>query len=126
MNTLRNCGRLLVGVLLLGWVNGCGGSGPERHEITGTVTYKGQPVDDGIIEFEPLEGQGSKDGSSINNGQYRIPQLKGLFVGKYRVNIYIGDGTSGAGNASPDAPARAPGTKRGGERAPPEFNRKSK
>jgi hypothetical protein len=126
MNRLRSPVWLLGGVLVLPLAGGCSARGPVRHEITGRVTYKGEPVDDGIIEFEPLDNQGTKDGSSINNGEYRIPQGKGLLPGRYRVNVYIGDGTSGAGNASPDTPARRPGTKRGKERAPPEFNKESK
>jgi hypothetical protein len=109
--------------LLLGF--GCGPSGPERYEITGHVTYKGEPVEEGIIEFEPIDGQGSKDGSIILNGDYRVPKDKGLYPGKYRVSIVIGDGTVTTGNASPDAPSKRPGATPGRERAPPEFNVRS-
>jgi hypothetical protein len=108
--------------LLLG--TGCGTSGPERYEITGHVTYKGQPVEEGVIEFEPQDGQGTKDGSIILNGEYRIPKDKGLSPGKYKVSIVIGDGTVTSGNASPDAPSKR-GATPGKERAPPEFNVRS-
>jgi hypothetical protein len=127
MNKLGFTVRLLGVGLALPLLGGCGGGGPVRHEITGTVTYKGEPVEEGIISFEPEDGQASKDGATILNGEYRIPKDKGLFAGKYRVSIIIGDGYSGSGNASPDAPAvagRRAGV-RGKERAPPEFNQKS-
>src|SRR5262245_46646446 len=122
MNTFRT----YAWVLILAAVSGCGGtSGPARHEITGRVTFKGDPVEEGIISFEPMDGQGSKDGATIVNGDYRIPKDKGLFTGKYRVSIIIGDGSVGAGNASPDAPPRRRVANPGKERAPPEFNKES-
>jgi hypothetical protein len=114
------------GALVLPLAAGCGARGPVRHEVAGKVTYKGAPVEEGIISFEPEDGQGSKDGATILNGAYRIPPDKGLFPGRYRVSIVIGDGTSGAGNASPDAPPRPRGATPGKERAPPEFNKHSK
>jgi hypothetical protein len=40
------------------------------------------------------------------------------------VTIYAGDGRSGTGNASPDAPY--PGFRPGKERIPPEYNDRSK
>jgi hypothetical protein len=117
---------LLCGVFVLPGVGGCGAQGPARHEITGRITYKGQPVDEGFINFEPQDGQPSRDGAMILAGDYRIPKEKGLFPGKYRVVIIIGDGLSGEGSASPDAPPRPRGGTPGKERAPPEFNRQSK
>ena len=115
------CGLAAAGLALAG----CGGSGPERHEITGKVTYKGEPVEEGIIDFEPQGGQGTKDGATIQKGQYRIPRDKGLFPGKYKVSIIIGDGTVTSGEAGADTPKKKPGVIPGVERAPPEFNTKS-
>ncbi len=126
MNRLGAAAGCLGLVSLLSLAGGCSRE-KARHEITGKVTYKGEPVEDGLIHFEPVEGKGSADGAQITNGTYRIPTDKGMFPGKYVVSIYIGDGYGGAGDASPDAPAR-PGRRagaRGKERAPPEFNTKS-
>jgi hypothetical protein len=125
MNKLSYSAWLLGGLLVLPLVSGCGNRGPVRHEITGTVTYKGEPVEEGVIDFEPQDGQASKDGASIIKGEYRIPKDKGLLPGKYKVSIVIGDGTVGTGDASPDAPPRPRGATPGKERAPPEFNVKS-
>lgn len=110
---------ILFGVIALG---GC--ADPQnRHEITGAVNLAGKPVEDGIIQFAPLDGQPTGDGAQIVKGKYRIPLDKGLATGKYRVSIYAGDGRSGAGNASPDPPPG--GGKPGVERVPPEYNQRS-
>jgi hypothetical protein len=114
--------RLLLGVLAVG-LAGCGAKGPKRQEVTGTVIFKGQPLDEGIIEFEPLDGQESKSGATILNGEYKIPRDKGLFPGRYKVTILGGDGTSGAGTAEPTAPK--PGATPGKERIPPQYNNPS-
>lgn len=113
--------RLVPSLVLLAALCGCGGS--SRQEITGEVQLKGRPIEDGIIRFEPLDGQATGEGASILNGKYTIPRDKGLLPGKYRVSIYAGDGRSGAGDASPDSPHA--GKRPGQERVPPEFNEKS-
>jgi hypothetical protein len=115
-------GFLLSG-LVLGMVTGCGDP-RNRQEITGEVKLKGQLVDDGVINFAPLDGQETGDGAQIVKGKYRIPRDKGLSPGKYRVSLYAGNGMSGEGNASPDSPNA--GKRFVGERIPPEYNEKSK
>jgi hypothetical protein len=117
----RIIGSLLC-VFSLGALSGC--TDPlNRQVITGEVKFKGQPVEDGIINFAPADGQGTGDGAQIVKGKYRIPKEKGLSPGKYRVAIYAGNGTSGAGNASPDSPnAGLPASQ---ERIPPAYNEKS-
>src|SRR5262249_19105156 len=122
MSTFSPRARLVGVALALALAPGCD-RGPVRHEIRGKVTYNNQPVEEGTIDFEPLDGQGSKDGATILNGEYRIPKDKGLLPGKYRVAIVIGDGIPTSGNAEPSE--RRPGFKPGVERAPPEFNTKS-
>ncbi|HXG11879.1 MAG TPA: hypothetical protein VNK04_19135 [Gemmataceae bacterium] len=104
-------------------LSGCGSKGPKRHEVTGTVIFKGQPLDVGMIDFEPLDGQGSKSGSGITNGEYKIPRDKGLFPGRYRVSIYGGDGLPSEGAGEPLPTTR--GVIRGKERIPAKYNTKS-
>jgi hypothetical protein len=108
---------------VLGALGGCGDS-QNRQEVTGEVTLKGRPLDDGLIHFEPLDGQGTGDGASVVNGKYRIPKEKGLVPGRYKVTLIAGDGRSGAGDASPDPPPA--GGRIGRERIPPEYNARSK
>jgi hypothetical protein len=54
---------------------GCGGGSSDvpRFNVSGTVTYKGQPVPDGVIQFLPDSAKGN-DGPATNativNGSY--------------------------------------------------------
>src|SRR5262249_5371526 len=98
--------KFLITVLALGICAGCNG-GPKRQEVPGTVVLKGKPVDEGIIDFEPLDGQPSKSGARILNGEYRIPADKGLLPGRYKVSIVAGDGTPTSGKGEPSE--RVPG-----------------
>ena len=113
---------LLLAALAVFAVSGCGDTG--RNEVTGTVTYKGQPLDEGLITFIPQDGQGTQDGAGISNGAYRIPRDKGLVPGRYMVTIYGGDGVPRVGDGEPSGPA-PPGTTPGKERIPAEYNTKS-
>jgi hypothetical protein len=122
MSPLKSAVWFLLAVLALCAFAGCGNS-QNRNEVTGDVTLGGRPVEDGIIQFAPLDGQGTGDGAQIVNGKYRIPVEKGLAPGKYRVSIYAGDGRSGAGDASPDSPYA--GTKPGKERVPANYTERS-
>jgi hypothetical protein len=113
----------LLGVIALGTLGGC--SDPRgRQEVTGEVRFRGQPVEEGVIQFAPLDGQATGDGALIVNGQYRIPRAKGLSPGKYRVTIVAGNGISGQGDASPDTPNA--GRPPVGERIPPDYNEHSR
>jgi hypothetical protein len=120
---------LLLSGLALVLVSGCGETGLARCEVTGQVIFKSQPLDEGIIEFEPLDGQGSKSGALIKNGDYQIPKDKGLFPGRYKVTLIAGFGRSGGGNAGIEREASKgaarPAFVPGKERIPPEYNVKS-
>ena len=75
-------GFLLVFVFLL---TGCGGGIP-RCEVEGTITVDGQPVKEGSITFQPLEGtSGPVAGASIIDGHYNIEKAKGPVVGEYQI-----------------------------------------
>lgn len=122
MNRLRRVTASLLFAAALCTLCGCGNS-LDRQEISGEVKLKGQPIVDGVIRFEPVDGQGTGEGAQIDKGKYRIPKDKGLSPGKYRVHIWAGDGRSGVGNASPDSPNA--GVRPGQERVPAEYNDKS-
>ena len=114
---------LMISVGAAFLLTGCG-SGPRLHEVSGTVTYDSSPVAEGVIEFWPLDGQGTKGSTNIANGEYKIPKANGLQAGKYRVSIICGDGYSGAGNAGltpTKANTHSGGGKPGQERSPPEY-----
>ena len=66
------------------------GCGPSDQAIQGEVTYGGEPVQDGIIEFHPIEGtKEPSTGGPIRSGRYQIAQGVGpLRGGTYKVVIW--------------------------------------
>jgi hypothetical protein len=84
---------LLVGPALL-CVLGCGaddGLG-TRYSVSGTVTYKGQPVPKARISFIPNGKDSAKQGASgeIDNGSFSLSTLSpgdGALPGDYRVTV---------------------------------------
>jgi len=63
---------------------GCGGeTGPKRYEVIGVVSFDGQPLPDGDIQFLPAEGTGTIDGGKIADGKFALD----VTAGKKRVEI---------------------------------------
>jgi hypothetical protein len=82
---------LAVGLVL----TGCSGGGDDlpREPVSGTVTLGGQPLADGVIQFNPVGGATSvgnpvSGGAQIKGGQFSIPRDTGLVPGNYNVAIY--------------------------------------
>jgi hypothetical protein len=99
---------------------GCGADNTGRQAISGTVTFRGLPLDRGTIQFLPVsEGQGS--GALIRDGKYSIPQEKGLEPGTYR--ILISSGEPGAKHGAEEAPGMSRPLSK--ERIPETYNLKS-
>jgi hypothetical protein len=73
---------------------GCSGSGDDlpREPVSGTVTMDGQPLIDGVIQFNPA-GEATAGatqvpgGGPIKGGQFSIPRESGLVPGNYNVAI---------------------------------------
>ena len=107
----------LLASLALGCTNDYGG----RQEIKGTIKLKGVPLDQGVIDFTPLEDQSTKEGAVIADGAYHIPRASGLTKGKYRVIITSGDGRTKEGSDEPPGPTGANIISK--ERIPPEYNK---
>lgn len=76
---------------------GCGKGGSDAlYEISGSVTFAGQPVPGGRIVFEPDEARGASGMVSIAdiaNGSYRTRSRRGFGGGPCRVTIHGTDGT---------------------------------
>lgn len=70
--------------------SGCGGNPLGRMNVSGEVTLDSKPLPQGLIQFEPTErGEGKVgSGTSIKDGKYSIPSLKGLPPGEYRIRIH--------------------------------------
>ena len=82
--------RLAVAVLLTTLV-GCGDRGPPRYEVSGLVTYRGEPVPVGRIAFEPDPDRGNRGPATmafVEDGRYRTERGKGTIGGPHIVKIY--------------------------------------
>lgn len=71
---------------------GCGGSGggPPVGSVSGTVTIKGQPAPDVVVEFTPIDGGRGSSGTTDGSGQYQLiytSDKMGAQVGKHTVKI---------------------------------------
>ena len=71
-------------------VAGCGrGSKLRRLPLAGRVTFAGEPVEDGLIEFIPVDATpGPSFGGVVKAGRYAVPAAQGGHEGgTYRVQI---------------------------------------
>lgn len=75
----------LLAITVLVGAAGCGG--PTRRAITGSVSLDGQPIDEAVIMFVPLDARGRKTGAPITEGRFEVPRDVGLIPGRYRVEI---------------------------------------
>ena len=101
--------------------SGCQNEGAARFEVSGQVTLKKQPLDQGTIQFSPLDPkQGNGSGALIENGTYRLAKAQGLTPGKYRVMIFSADEKE----KTPEIPGESHRLAK--ERIPENFNVKSK
>lgn len=91
-------------------MTGCEGRDPHgRQAIQGTVTFQGQPLDQGSIRFQSPEDSGLSAGALIRNGKYQIPREQGLPPGTYKVHISSLEPTpplTGAPGENPAPPAK--------------------
>ena len=77
---------VLLGLVVPAMLLGCSSS--KRQSIEGTVTFKGEKVQKGSINFEPIKGTGGPPaGAPIEDGHFSIPKEKGVFVGNFKVTI---------------------------------------
>ena len=79
-------GALLAALVWLPALAGCGGSGIDRVEVSGTVTFDGKPLEQGSIEFQPIAA-GPSAGGKIAGGEFTIAEDQGPSPGSYRVEI---------------------------------------
>src|SRR5262249_17956017 len=89
---------------------------------SGDIRFKGQPLDQGTIQFLPMDGQATTSGGVIADGKYAVAKKDGLKPGKYQVVISSGDPKV---HASPDELPGAPFPV-AKERIPKEYNTQTK
>jgi len=86
---MKSSNHILVLFLLAGTLTaGCGHSGPERYEVSGSVSFAGEKVAEGAVAFVPIgDTKGPKVGGNIQQGQYHIERSGGPVAGRHRVEI---------------------------------------
>ncbi|QDU11506.1 hypothetical protein V202x_49290 [Gimesia aquarii] len=105
MNLSRFYIYLVFGICLI-LFTACGGNSAlefTRAQVEGTVNYKGEPLEEGLIRYVPdgeiINGQvaGKPIFAKIEQGKYQIPAEKGATVGKNRVEVtrYVEAGKQG-------------------------------
>jgi hypothetical protein len=91
MRTILRPAPLLLVVAVAVLIAGCSDSAGGRMEISGAVKLVGEPIQDGTIQFKPLDKQDTEQGAQIVKGEYKIPRNQGLKPGRYLVQISCGD-----------------------------------
>lgn len=68
---------------------GCGSGGPDLGEVSGTVTMDGEPLDNALVTFTPVEGGRSSTGKTDENGNYTLSfaDRTGALVGTHEVSV---------------------------------------
>jgi hypothetical protein len=105
-------------------LSGCSDPYAGRYAVSGTVKLEGQPLDDGSIMFVPLDGQDTRSGAGITNGEYNLPRQHGLKPGWYLVQLTSGDGKTPAREEDIGGPSSTNIVSV--DRIPPEWNVESK
>jgi hypothetical protein len=88
---MRQCIALLSIIVSVALASGCGPKSdrPKLVPVSGTVSYKGQPLADGTVSFRPQKGRAGmgkiKDGKIIEVTSYELND--GLPVGQYKVAV---------------------------------------
>jgi hypothetical protein len=82
----RSIDLALVLAVVASCLMGCA-PGPAGSRVTGEVTFRGKPLEDGSIQFAPAEGQGTFSGGPVIQGRYEVTAERGLAPGKYDVRI---------------------------------------
>lgn len=78
---------LLAPALAVVLMNSAGCGRPVRRAVAGAVTLDGQPLEEAVVLFVPLDAGGRKTGAPIAAGRYAVPRDVGLLPGRYRVEI---------------------------------------
>lgn len=79
---------IILGFSAITLGGGCDAKRPGRAVITGSVSYRGEPIQQGRITFFPQQGTNAPlAGTVIENGKYRVDSKGGAVVGNYIVKI---------------------------------------
>jgi hypothetical protein len=89
--------------LLIG-LAGCGGETDQlpREAISGSVTFDGQPLKNGYIQFLPdaASDDATFAGGPIREGKFDIPREQGPTPGRYSVTVISGEAAPSEASAA--------------------------
>lgn len=84
----------LWGVLGVVMIAGCGGSDrgqlPPTYQVTGVVTYQGEPLADALVQFQRTDATRGAVGKTDANGRYQLSTFgsnDGAVAGPYAIAI---------------------------------------
>lgn len=90
----RRCGVVVLGILVLASLAGCGQRGPAVEFVEGRITLDGEPLNDASVGFSPADAGGlSAYGRTDATGTYRLTtsqggaKLGGAPTGSYVVTV---------------------------------------
>lgn len=66
---------------------GCGESGPANYKLSGTITYKGNPIPEGEVFLRPVGG-GPGGFGFIKDGKYETVKNKGSQGGTSKITFH--------------------------------------
>ena len=89
----RRAFSLVLVVLTTVAVNGCGEKS-ARRTVAGDVTFQGQPIAQGTIQFLQMDPPSPVGGAMIQAGRYSLSGTHGLLPGTYRVTISAPDSST--------------------------------
>ena len=111
--------RWFCSIVVLVLVAGCAGEETDgRLSLSGSVTFQGQPLEQGSIELVAEDGS-QQPGAPITDGEFTIPAPQGLKPGTFIVRIFS---TEEPEDDEPQAPGPESAEPLGKERIPARFN----
>ena len=90
---------------------GCGSSGPELGEVTGTVKLGGQPLADAKVIFHPEGGGSPSIATTDASGHYELmftADKEGAMIGKHKVTVSTFRQQSNPDGSTTTIPERVP------------------
>ncbi len=79
-----------IGFLMLSWVvlalAGCSQTGLITYQVSGTVTWKEDPLPDGYIVFEAKDGKAHAAAGKITNGEFSFRSTAGPKIVRIMAN----------------------------------------
>jgi hypothetical protein len=97
---------VLCGLVASAALAGCGGAADNlpRQAVSGSVTFGGQPLALGRIQFEPSSAEAKAPaGGEIKDGTFSIPRDEGPTPGDYKVMITSSGASASTTRTAPGA-----------------------